>query len=123
MNAIPTITGLRRLTGSGAFRWSQQGLERELPMIGLAGTNSSDAFRQKMIALGDEPLTAIKNIERTNPGAIDPRIVQMIHAGGGTTGASVPSVHGAAQGGYQINHKYGDLTYLGGDPNNRASWK
>lgn len=25
--------------------------------------------------------------------------------------------------GYIVGHRYGDLTYLGGDPNNRASWK
>ncbi len=83
MNAIPTITGMRRLTGGSAFRWSQEGLERELPMIGLAGVTSSETFRQKMAALGDEPLTAIKNLQRTNPGAIDPRLVDLIRSGGG----------------------------------------
>ena len=28
-----------------------------------------------------------------------------------------------AQGGYIIGRKYGDLTYLGGDPANEGSWK
>lgn len=83
MNAIPTITGMRRLTGASAFRWSQEGLERELPMIGLAGVTSAATFRQKMAALGDEPLTAIKNLQRTNPTAVDPRLVDLIRSGGG----------------------------------------
>ena len=81
MNAIPTVTGFRKLTSGGAFRWSQQGLERELPMIGLSGVTSSATFKKKMQALGDEPLTAIKNLERTNPGVVDPRLALLIRGG------------------------------------------
>ncbi len=82
MNAIPTITGFRKLTSGGAFRWSQQGLERELPMIGLSGVTNSGTYAKKMAALGDEPLTAIKNLERFAPGAIDPRLTVLIKGGG-----------------------------------------
>ncbi len=81
MNVIPTVTGFRKLTSGGAFRWSQQGLERELPMIGLSGVTNSANFKQKMRSLGDEPLTAIKNLERTNPGVVDPRLSQLIRGG------------------------------------------
>jgi hypothetical protein len=81
MNAIPTVTGFRKLTSGGAFRWSQQGLERELPMIGLSGVTNSATFKKKMQALGDEPLTAIKNLERTNPGVVDPRLAALIRGG------------------------------------------
>src|SRR6185369_892795 len=85
MNAIPTVTGFRKLTSGGAFRWSQQGLERELPMIGLSGVTSSATFKKKMQALGDEPLTAIKNLERTNPGVVDPRLALLIRGGSSVT--------------------------------------
>ena len=77
MSTIPTITGFRKLTSAGAFKWSQDALERELPFIGLSATDSR-SFNQKMQNLGNEPLTAIRNLERTNPGAIDPRLTDMI---------------------------------------------
>lgn len=88
MAAIPTITGYRKLTSGGAFRWSQDALERELPFIGL-GTTDSRSYNQKMQNLGNEPLTAIRNLERTNPGAIDPRLSEMIR---GVKSLSAPSI-------------------------------
>ncbi|HEV8494205.1 MAG TPA: hypothetical protein VGR76_18130, partial [Candidatus Angelobacter sp.] len=95
MNAIPTVTGFRKLTSGGAFRWSQQGLERELPMIGLSGVTSSATFKKKMQALGDEPLTAIKNLERTNPGVVDPRLAALIR---GDQSISAPGITPPAAG-------------------------
>jgi len=119
MNAIPTITGFRKLTSGGAFRWSQQGLERELPMIGLSGVTNSATYAKKMAALGDEPLTAIKNLERTNPGVVDPRLTLLIKGGGrgvapsGPPAAGVPAV-GTIMKGYK---------FKGGNPADQSSWE
>jgi hypothetical protein len=94
MASIPTITGFRKLTSGGAFRWSQESLERELPMIGLSGVTSSANFSKKMARIADEPLTAIRNIERTNPGTFDPRIVANIQGGGRGVAPSGPPATG-----------------------------
>lgn len=53
-------------------------------------------------------ITKIDNWTVKNPGVKDTG-----GAGGG----------GNAQGGYQVGHVYGGMTYLGGDPNNEASWR
>jgi hypothetical protein len=79
MNAIPDITGFRRITGGSAFKWSQSTLERELPMVGLAGVQSSKDFRQKLVSLGNPLLTAAKNL----PGQpVDQRFLDVIRQGG-----------------------------------------
>ena len=38
-------------------------------------------------------------------------------------GATAQGARSGAQGGYIVGRKYGSLTYNGGDPNNKASWK
>ncbi len=119
MAAIPTITGFRKLTSGGAFRWSQQGLERELPMIGLSGVNNSANFSSKMARIADEPLTAIRNIEKTNPGTFDPRMIANIQGGGrgvappGPPAAGAPAV-GTVMKGYK---------FKGGNPADQSSWE
>jgi len=120
MNAIPTVTGFRKLTSGGAFRWSQQGLERELPMIGLSGVTSAATFKKKMQALGDEPLTAIKNLERTNPGVVDPRLAVLIR---GDQSMAAPGITPPAPGVPAVGTVMKGYRFKGGNPAEQSSWE
>lgn len=93
MNVIPTVSGYRKITSNGAFKWSQDALERELPFIGLSTTNA-DSYRQKIRSLGNEPLTAMQNFNQTNPGAIDPRMMDVIRKATEATGMTAPAPAG-----------------------------
>ena len=47
--------------------------------------------------------------------------VELPHAPRAAAGGA--AAHGQAMGGYQVGHVYGGMTYLGGDPKDRASWR
>lgn len=78
-NSIPAITAMRSITRGGAFKWSQEALERELPMIGIGAVTGSRAYKQKLANLGNELSTFAGNI----PGKpVDARLIELVKKGG-----------------------------------------
>lgn len=60
MAAYGTIVGLRRFTGAGAYQFSTQAMERELPIPGFTGVVDSKTFYNKLASLAEEITAATK---------------------------------------------------------------
>lgn len=58
--AYGSISGMRTITRGGAYRFSMEALERELPIPGIGNVQSAAGFYQKLASLGEEVSSAIE---------------------------------------------------------------
>lgn len=64
MAAYGTIVGLRRITSGGAYQFSTEAMEREVPIPGMTGVNSSQSYYNKLAQLGEELTAGTREIPR-----------------------------------------------------------
>lgn len=62
MAAYGTVVGLRSLTRGGAYRFSVESMERELPIMGMADVNSSQSYYNKLAKMANEVVEGTKGV-------------------------------------------------------------
>ncbi|MGH7182068.1 MAG: hypothetical protein ACREJN_08835 [Nitrospiraceae bacterium] len=62
MAAYGTVLGLRSITSAGAYRFSAQAMERELPVPGRSGVNDSKSYNNKLSLLAKEVVDGTRGI-------------------------------------------------------------
>jgi hypothetical protein len=123
---VDEVTRLYRGTG-GAESDVKRGLENFSPDASPEQRHGAiketvNLMRSKMDALEDQYKqgmgTTTQGLTLLNPKA--KAVLDKVEA----VGKQAPAAgNRAAQGGYQVGHKYGGLEYLGGDPNQKSNWK
>lgn len=64
MAAYGTIVGLRRITGGIGSQFLTETMEREIPIPGMTGVNSSQSYYNKLASLGEEITKATEQLPR-----------------------------------------------------------
>src|SRR5206468_7861210 len=65
--AYGTVVGFRRFTSGGAYQFSTQAMEREIPIPGATGVNDSKSYYNKLSQLMEEPAAAMGKMFSVSP--------------------------------------------------------